>query len=144
MVYSLSPSCHPALSAQHLIDQNCLRIFLYQKTLEAEVFSFCQAHGMKDCEGFQCPPSGAGTSQTPATLCRSLGCSCWTRCLTEPDRGKVSKTVCFHCLQKIAALAGCEKSSSAAMIECLRGKTQEELVQITEKMVGEMMLLAFK
>ncbi|RMC08962.1 hypothetical protein DUI87_13958 [Hirundo rustica rustica] len=35
---------------------------------------------------------------------------------------------------KIAAVSGCEKSSSAAMVECLRGKTEEELVQITLKM----------
>lgn len=99
---------------------------------------------MKDSEGFLCPPSAAGTSQTPAALCRGLGCSRWPWCLIEPDRGNVSKTVCFHCLQKIAAVAGCEKSSSAAMVECLRGKTEEELVQITLKMVGEMILLAFK
>ncbi|XP_054496522.2 fatty acyl-CoA hydrolase precursor, medium chain-like [Agelaius phoeniceus] len=36
--------------------------------------------------------------------------------------------------QKIAAVSGCEKSSSAAMVECLRGKTEEELLQITQKM----------
>ncbi|XP_066184080.1 fatty acyl-CoA hydrolase precursor, medium chain-like isoform X2 [Sylvia atricapilla] len=36
--------------------------------------------------------------------------------------------------QKIAALSGCEKSSSAAMVECLRRKTEEELLQITLKM----------
>ncbi|KAL9839162.1 fatty acyl-CoA hydrolase precursor, medium chain-like isoform 2-T2 [Geothlypis trichas] len=36
--------------------------------------------------------------------------------------------------QKIAAVSGCEKSSSAAMVECLRGKTEEELLQITLKM----------
>uniref|UniRef100_A0A8C0U387 Carboxylic ester hydrolase n=1 Tax=Cyanistes caeruleus TaxID=156563 RepID=A0A8C0U387_CYACU len=36
--------------------------------------------------------------------------------------------------QKIAAVSGCEKSSSAAMVECLRGKTEEELVEITLKM----------
>ncbi|XP_066184076.1 fatty acyl-CoA hydrolase precursor, medium chain-like isoform X2 [Sylvia atricapilla] len=36
--------------------------------------------------------------------------------------------------QKIAALSGCENSSSAAMVECLRGKTEEELLQITLKM----------
>uniref|UniRef100_A0A8C3N6G7 Carboxylic ester hydrolase n=1 Tax=Geospiza parvula TaxID=87175 RepID=A0A8C3N6G7_GEOPR len=36
--------------------------------------------------------------------------------------------------QKIAAASGCEKSSSAAMVECLRGKTEEELLQITLKM----------
>uniref|UniRef100_A0A8D2N4V0 Carboxylesterase type B domain-containing protein n=1 Tax=Zonotrichia albicollis TaxID=44394 RepID=A0A8D2N4V0_ZONAL len=52
----------------------------------------------------------------------------------EPDRGNVSKTVCSHCLQKIAAVSGCEKSSSAAMVECLRGKTEEEILQITQKM----------
>ncbi|XP_032925822.1 fatty acyl-CoA hydrolase precursor, medium chain-like isoform X1 [Catharus ustulatus] len=36
--------------------------------------------------------------------------------------------------QKIAAVAGCQKSSSAAMVECLRGKTEEELIQVTLKM----------
>ncbi|XP_041273042.1 fatty acyl-CoA hydrolase precursor, medium chain-like [Onychostruthus taczanowskii] len=36
--------------------------------------------------------------------------------------------------QKIAAVSGCEKSSSAAMVECLRGKTEEELLQATQKM----------
>ncbi|XP_063266810.1 fatty acyl-CoA hydrolase precursor, medium chain-like isoform X2 [Prinia subflava] len=36
--------------------------------------------------------------------------------------------------QKIASVSGCEKSSSAAMVECLRGKTEEELLQITQKM----------
>ncbi|XP_066051044.1 fatty acyl-CoA hydrolase precursor, medium chain-like [Chamaea fasciata] len=36
--------------------------------------------------------------------------------------------------KKIAALSGCEKSSSAAMVECLRGKTEEELVQMSLKM----------
>uniref|UniRef100_H0ZYU4 Carboxylic ester hydrolase n=1 Tax=Taeniopygia guttata TaxID=59729 RepID=H0ZYU4_TAEGU len=45
--------------------------------------------------------------------------------------------------QKIAAASGCEKSSSAAMVECLRGKTEEELLQITLKMVGEMILCDF-
>ncbi|KAI1235345.1 hypothetical protein IHE44_0002204 [Lamprotornis superbus] len=34
--------------------------------------------------------------------------------------------------QKIAAVSGCERSSSAAMVECLRGKTEEELVQDTK------------
>ncbi|XP_052542340.1 fatty acyl-CoA hydrolase precursor, medium chain-like isoform X1 [Tympanuchus pallidicinctus] len=36
--------------------------------------------------------------------------------------------------QRIAAASGCEKSSSAALVECLRGKTEEEIVQITLKM----------
>ncbi|XP_059713765.1 fatty acyl-CoA hydrolase precursor, medium chain-like isoform X2 [Haemorhous mexicanus] len=36
--------------------------------------------------------------------------------------------------QKIAAISGCEKSSSAAMVDCLRGKTEEELLEITLKM----------
>ncbi|KFP53831.1 Fatty acyl-CoA hydrolase precursor, medium chain, partial [Cathartes aura] len=36
--------------------------------------------------------------------------------------------------QRIAAAAGCEKSSSAAIVECLREKTEEEIVQITLKM----------
>ncbi|OXB61786.1 hypothetical protein ASZ78_004059 [Callipepla squamata] len=36
--------------------------------------------------------------------------------------------------QRIAAAAGCEKSSSAALVECLRGKTEEEITQITLKL----------
>ncbi|XP_027766306.1 fatty acyl-CoA hydrolase precursor, medium chain-like isoform X2 [Empidonax traillii] len=36
--------------------------------------------------------------------------------------------------QKIAALSGCEKSSSAAIVECLREKTEEEIIQLTLKM----------
>uniref|UniRef100_A0A8B9BYQ9 Carboxylic ester hydrolase n=1 Tax=Anser brachyrhynchus TaxID=132585 RepID=A0A8B9BYQ9_9AVES len=36
--------------------------------------------------------------------------------------------------QGIAAAAGCEKSSSAALVECLREKTEAELEQITLKM----------
>ncbi|XP_048814617.1 fatty acyl-CoA hydrolase precursor, medium chain-like isoform X4 [Lagopus muta] len=36
--------------------------------------------------------------------------------------------------QRIAAASGCEKSSSAALVECLRGKTEEEIKQITLKM----------
>ncbi|POI21174.1 hypothetical protein CIB84_015079 [Bambusicola thoracicus] len=36
--------------------------------------------------------------------------------------------------QRIAAASGCEKSSSAALVECLRGKTEEEIEQITLKM----------
>ncbi|XP_048814630.1 fatty acyl-CoA hydrolase precursor, medium chain-like isoform X3 [Lagopus muta] len=38
--------------------------------------------------------------------------------------------------QRIAAASGCEKSSSAALVECLRGKTEEEIVQITLKMAA--------
>ncbi|PKU35829.1 fatty acyl- hydrolase medium chain isoform x2 [Limosa lapponica baueri] len=34
----------------------------------------------------------------------------------------------------IATAFGCEKSSSAAMVECLRGKTEEEIIQTTLKM----------
>lgn len=64
--------------------------------------------------------------------------------LIEPGIGNVFKTVCFYCLQKIAAVSDCEKSSSAAIVECLREKTEEELVQIALKMVGEMILLVFK
>ncbi|XP_075290263.1 fatty acyl-CoA hydrolase precursor, medium chain-like isoform X2 [Opisthocomus hoazin] len=37
--------------------------------------------------------------------------------------------------QRIAAAAGCEKSSSAAIVECLREKTGEEMVQILQKMI---------
>ncbi|OXB84034.1 UNVERIFIED_CONTAM: hypothetical protein H355_015545 [Colinus virginianus] len=40
----------------------------------------------------------------------------------------------FFLLQRIAAAAGCEKSSSAALVECLRGKTEEEIEQITLKL----------
>uniref|UniRef100_A0A8C3BA76 Carboxylic ester hydrolase n=1 Tax=Cairina moschata TaxID=8855 RepID=A0A8C3BA76_CAIMO len=36
--------------------------------------------------------------------------------------------------QRIAAAAGCEKSSSAALVECLREKTEAEIEQITLKM----------
>ncbi|NXK01870.1 SASB hydrolase, partial [Herpetotheres cachinnans] len=36
--------------------------------------------------------------------------------------------------QRIAAASGCEKSSSAAIVECLRERTEEEIVQITLKM----------
>ncbi|CAM9438999.1 unnamed protein product [Bubo scandiacus] len=36
--------------------------------------------------------------------------------------------------RRIAAASGCEKSSSAAVVECLREKTEEEIVQITLKM----------
>ncbi|XP_074439016.1 fatty acyl-CoA hydrolase precursor, medium chain isoform X2 [Larus michahellis] len=36
--------------------------------------------------------------------------------------------------QRIATAFGCEKSSSAAMVECLRGKTEEEIIQTTLKM----------
>ncbi|KFW64496.1 Fatty acyl-CoA hydrolase precursor, medium chain, partial [Pygoscelis adeliae] len=36
--------------------------------------------------------------------------------------------------QRIVAASGCEKSSSAAIVECLREKTEEEIVQITLKM----------
>ncbi|XP_072202209.1 fatty acyl-CoA hydrolase precursor, medium chain-like isoform X2 [Excalfactoria chinensis] len=36
--------------------------------------------------------------------------------------------------QRIAAASGCEKSSSAALVECLREKTEEEIEQITLKM----------
>lgn len=35
--------------------------------------------------------------------------------------------------QRIATASGCEKSSSAAMVECLREKTEEEILQITVK-----------
>ncbi|NXL95206.1 SASB hydrolase, partial [Alectura lathami] len=36
--------------------------------------------------------------------------------------------------EKIAAAAGCEKSSSATLVECLRGKTEEEIEQTTLKL----------
>ncbi|XP_068017759.1 fatty acyl-CoA hydrolase precursor, medium chain-like [Melanerpes formicivorus] len=36
--------------------------------------------------------------------------------------------------QRVAAAAGCDQSSSAAMVECLRGKTEEEIIEITLKM----------
>ena len=61
-----------------------------------------------------------------------------------PQGRKTWVPVCFYWLQRIAAAAGCEKSSSAAIVECLREKTGEEMVQILQKMVGEIILLAFK
>ncbi|XP_030907787.1 fatty acyl-CoA hydrolase precursor, medium chain-like isoform X2 [Melopsittacus undulatus] len=36
--------------------------------------------------------------------------------------------------QSIAAASGCEKTSSAAIVECLRGKTEEEIVQAMLKL----------
>ncbi|KFZ46528.1 Fatty acyl-CoA hydrolase precursor, medium chain, partial [Antrostomus carolinensis] len=36
--------------------------------------------------------------------------------------------------QRIATASGCEKSNSAAVVECLREKTEEEIVQITLKL----------
>ncbi|XP_010291995.1 PREDICTED: liver carboxylesterase 1 [Phaethon lepturus] len=36
--------------------------------------------------------------------------------------------------QRIATASGCEKYSSAAIVECLREKTEEEIIQITLKM----------
>ncbi|KFO81330.1 Fatty acyl-CoA hydrolase precursor, medium chain, partial [Cuculus canorus] len=36
--------------------------------------------------------------------------------------------------QRIAAASGCEKTSSAAIVECLKGKTEGEIVEITQKM----------
>ncbi|XP_054026275.1 fatty acyl-CoA hydrolase precursor, medium chain-like [Dryobates pubescens] len=36
--------------------------------------------------------------------------------------------------RRVAAAAGCDQSSSAAMVECLRGKTEEEIIEITLKM----------
>ncbi|XP_021237615.1 fatty acyl-CoA hydrolase precursor, medium chain-like isoform X2 [Numida meleagris] len=38
--------------------------------------------------------------------------------------------------QRIAAAAGCETSSSAALVECLREQTEEEIEQITLKMTS--------
>uniref|UniRef100_A0A8C4WSB8 Carboxylic ester hydrolase n=1 Tax=Gopherus evgoodei TaxID=1825980 RepID=A0A8C4WSB8_9SAUR len=37
--------------------------------------------------------------------------------------------------QKIAKVSGCQSSSSAAMVHCLREKTEEEMMEITLKMV---------
>uniref|UniRef100_A0A8C4Y4L6 Carboxylic ester hydrolase n=1 Tax=Gopherus evgoodei TaxID=1825980 RepID=A0A8C4Y4L6_9SAUR len=37
---------------------------------------------------------------------------------------------------KIAKVSGCQSSSSAAMVHCLREKTEEEMMEITLKMVG--------
>ncbi|XP_051661775.1 fatty acyl-CoA hydrolase precursor, medium chain-like [Manacus candei] len=36
--------------------------------------------------------------------------------------------------QKIADASGCEKSTSAAIVECLREKTEEEIIELTRKM----------
>uniref|UniRef100_A0A8C4WJU9 Carboxylic ester hydrolase n=1 Tax=Gopherus evgoodei TaxID=1825980 RepID=A0A8C4WJU9_9SAUR len=43
--------------------------------------------------------------------------------------------------QKIAKVSGCQSSSSAAMVHCLREKTEEEMMEITLKMVGIFFLL---
>lgn len=44
-------------------------------------------------------------------------------------------------LQKIAALAGCKTTTSAAMVHCLRQKTEEELLEVSLKMVGMLNLV---
>ncbi|OPJ77928.1 hypothetical protein AV530_014950 [Patagioenas fasciata monilis] len=36
--------------------------------------------------------------------------------------------------KRVAAASGCEKPSSAAIVECLREKTEEEIVQIAQKL----------
>lgn len=44
-------------------------------------------------------------------------------------------------LQKIAALAGCKTTTSATMVHCLRQKTDEELLEVSLKMVGMLNLV---
>lgn len=40
-------------------------------------------------------------------------------------------------LKKIAVISGCKNTTSAAMVHCLRQKTEEELLGTTLKLVGE-------
>lgn len=40
-------------------------------------------------------------------------------------------------LKKIAVVSGCKSTTSAAMVHCLRQKTEEELLETTLKLVGE-------
>ena len=50
---------------------------------------------------------------------------------------------CFHLwsLQQIAVIAGCKTTTSAVLVHCLRQKTEDELMEITLKMVGASTLL---
>lgn len=52
--------------------------------------------------------------------------------LSDAQPGLVS----FSWLQKIAATADCPTSSSVEMIRCLKGKTENEILQTTLKMVN--------
>ena len=45
-------------------------------------------------------------------------------------------------LQKVAAVAGCETTTSAVMVHCLRQKTEDELLEVAQKMVGVSILEA--
>ncbi|OBS83542.1 hypothetical protein A6R68_22468, partial [Neotoma lepida] len=56
-------------------------------------------------------------------------------CLYGKDPRPVAK--------KVAVLAGCKTTTSAAMVHCLRQKTEEELLKVTLKMVGVSILVAF-
>ena len=50
---------------------------------------------------------------------------------------------CCHMwsLQRIAVFAGCKTITSAVLVHCLRQKTEDELLEITEKMVSAPTLL---
>ena len=45
-------------------------------------------------------------------------------------------------LQKVAAAAGCKTTTSATMVHCLRQKTEDELLEVTLKMVGVPILVS--
>lgn len=114
MVYSPTPLCHPAVSVHHIICQNCLRIFMYQKNLKTEVFSFCPACGVKDCEGFQCPPSGAGTSQAPAPLVQEL----WLLLLNSVSHSARERKCAQNCLFSLLAENCCCRWLSKIQFSC--------------------------
>lgn len=59
-------------------------------------------------------------------------------------KGSIWKSGYFYRLQSIAAASGCEKPSSAAIVECLREKTEEEILQAMLKLVCEITLFGFK
>ena len=50
---------------------------------------------------------------------------------------------CCHLwsLQQIAAFAGCKTITSAVLVHCLRQKTEDELLEVTQKMVSSSTLL---
>lgn len=43
--------------------------------------------------------------------------------------------------EKIAVTSGCKNTTSAAMVHCLRQKTEEELLETTLKLVGVSVLV---
>ena len=44
-------------------------------------------------------------------------------------------------LQQIAVIAGCKTTTSAVLVHCLRQKTEDELLEVTQKMVSSSTLL---